>query len=641
MNHREIKELLKIRIVEESFLELFGQGKLNGTVHTCIGQELSAVAFAGQLNKSDFVFSNHRCHGHYISYTQDWKGLISELMGKKAGVCGGIGSSQHLHKYNFFSNGIQGGIMPVAGGYALGNKLMKNGAVGVVYIGDGTLGEGAVYETLNLISKWSIPLLVVCENNQYAQSTSIKDNLAGDIKARAEAFGIETREGSTWNDADEFMASAKDAIDYVRVNEKPLFFLVNTYRLKAHSKGDDDRDKNEIEEYQKKDFLEVFKTKDPETYNNYYTRIYESVWEHIKSNYDAPETLLEDYYDAPNASDNNVEWKEITFTDQRLVTIINESLNSILGSNEKSVVIGEDIKDPYGGAFKITKGLSTKYPERVLTTSISESAIAGFCNGLALNGFKPFGEIMFGDFTALTFDQMLNHASKFYYMYNKQITCPMVIRTPMGGKRGYGPTHSQTIEKHFLGMDTFEVLAINRLLDPTYVYEYASKRIHPTLIIENKVDYGKRHTAPTLKGYQYLYSNTEIPHVLVRPAVTVADLTFITYGGNIDTVLESMEDVFTELDHIPQILCLSKIDPLPLSLIIEICKDTSYIITVEEGSKRAGWGSEVIAALSEALPGKKMKRIASMECSIPSVKSLEEAVLISKERIVKELTSLS
>src|ERR1700744_5331796 len=228
INHRVIKEALLIRRVEETFLELFSQGKLNGTVHTCVGQEFSALAFAGQLKKKDFIFSNHRCHGHYLAFTGDTRGLMAELLGKASGTCGGIGSSQHLCHNNFFSNGIQGGIVPVAAGYALGNKLKANGAIGAVFIGDGTLGEGALYETMNIISKWEIPLLIVCENNYYAQSTPQEINLAGDIISRARAFGIRTGHGDTWS-PDVLMQKAQEAIDYVREESKPCFFLVDTY----------------------------------------------------------------------------------------------------------------------------------------------------------------------------------------------------------------------------------------------------------------------------------------------------------------------------------------------------------------------------------------------------------------------------
>jgi len=268
IHHRHIKQALTIRAVEEKFLSLFSEGKLNGTVHTCVGQEFSAIAFAGQLQKKDFIFSNHRCHGHYIAFTCDVKGLIAELLGKESGTCAGIGSSQHLCKDNFFSNGIQGGIVPVAAGYALGNKLKKNGAIGIVFIGDGTLGEGTLYETMNIISKWKVPLLVVCENNLYAQSTHQSVNLAGDIRARAEAFGIMTYKGDTSSPIS-LMEDAKNAIAYVRNETKPAFFLVETSRMNPHSKGDDDRPADEIQGYRDKDYLDIFSREHPAYYHNY------------------------------------------------------------------------------------------------------------------------------------------------------------------------------------------------------------------------------------------------------------------------------------------------------------------------------------------------------------------------------------
>ena len=248
ITHKQIKQALLIRSVEEMFLTLFSQGKLNGTVHTCVGQEFSAIAFAGQLKKGDFIFSNHRCHGHYLAFTKDVRGLLAELLGKASGTCGGIGSSQHLCKDNFFSNGIQGGIIPVAAGYALANKLKQNGAVGIVFIGDGTLGEGALYETMNIISKWEIPLLIVCENNFYAQSTPQSVNLAGDIQARAQAFDINTYKGTTW-EPELLIEKASIAIEEVRKTQQPIFFLVETFRLNAHSKGDDDRAESELTHY--------------------------------------------------------------------------------------------------------------------------------------------------------------------------------------------------------------------------------------------------------------------------------------------------------------------------------------------------------------------------------------------------------
>ena len=137
-----------IRSVEQKLLELFKEGKLFGTVHTCIGQEWTGVAVTHFLRPEDLIFSNHRCHGHYLAWTGDVEGLIGEVMGKQNGMCGGRGGSQHICAQGFFSNGIQGGIVPVSAGLAMAQKISKPGSIAVVFIGDGTLGEGALYETL-------------------------------------------------------------------------------------------------------------------------------------------------------------------------------------------------------------------------------------------------------------------------------------------------------------------------------------------------------------------------------------------------------------------------------------------------------------------------------------------------------------
>src|ERR1700677_1229939 len=158
-----IEEALLIRLVEQKFLDLFSKGMMNGTVHTCVGQEFSAVAVAGQLTENDWITSNHRCHGHFISKTKNWQGLIDELMGLESGVCKGIGSSQHLFAQGFLSNGPQGALVPVGSGIAFELSRTEARAISVSYIGEGTLGEGIVYEAMNLASLWSLPQLFVCE----------------------------------------------------------------------------------------------------------------------------------------------------------------------------------------------------------------------------------------------------------------------------------------------------------------------------------------------------------------------------------------------------------------------------------------------------------------------------------------------
>ena len=636
INHRLIKEALRIRKVEEKFLSLFSEGKLNGTVHTCVGQEFSAVAFAGQLKKKDFIFSNHRCHGHYIAFTGDIRGLIAELLGKSSGTCGGIGSSQHLCNNNFFSNGIQGGIVPVAAGYALGNKLKNNRAIGVVFIGDGTLGEGALYETMNIISKWEIPLLIVCENNFYAQSTPQHINLSGDIRARAEAFGIRTYKGDTW-EPEILMGKANQAIEYVREETRPCFFLVDTYRLNAHSKGDDDRDPVDVARYRERDFLQIFQNEESSYYQLYSESIGAEIDNMVNEILLENDLSLDSYYEKKDHKDSD-NWKPLEPINKRLVELINHFFREKILSDKRTIFLGEDILSPYGGAFKVTKELSFLRPDQVFSTPISESAIVGISNGLALNGFRPITEIMFGDFMTLAMDQIINHASKFHHMFNKKVNCPVVIRTPMGGRRGYGPTHSQTLDKFLVGIDNVRTVALNTFINPGTIYQAVSAEEHPVIVIENKTDYGKKILGHISSHFVYECNEDAYPVTRIRPFVAKSTLTLFAYGGMADMVASFLQELFTETDFIPELIIPSLISDLPVGILSESVSKTGRLVVIEEGTPYAGIGSEIIASVIEESGLRiQVKRIAAFPVPIPSVKSLEHIVLPEKNRIIQEI----
>src|SRR4051812_210877 len=209
------RTMLLIRRFEERALAEFSTGKLFGTTHAYIGQEADAAAIFSAADPGDIVFSSHRCHGHFLAYGGDPYRLAAELMGKASGLVGGRGGSQHIHWRNFYSNGIQGGIIPVAAGTALAEKFQKTGKVSIVFIGDGTLGEGVFYESLNLASLWHIPILFVLENNRYAQTTPIELGVAGSLAGRFSAFNIKAWELDS-TDVLEIRSRAAEALDYVR-----------------------------------------------------------------------------------------------------------------------------------------------------------------------------------------------------------------------------------------------------------------------------------------------------------------------------------------------------------------------------------------------------------------------------------------
>jgi TPP-dependent pyruvate/acetoin dehydrogenase alpha subunit len=244
-------QMMLIRRIEETFFDLYAQGLMSGTVHTSIGQEACAVGVAAALDRTrDVIFSSHRAHGHFLAYCDDAEGLVAELLGRSTGV----GGTQHLHTGNLYTNGVQGGIVPNAVGAALAEKLRGSGAIVAVFLGDGTLGEGVVYESLNLAALWSLPVLFVLEDNQYAQSTHRSLEHAGHLAARPLAYGIPVAE-VTADDVQAVYTVATAAVNRVRSSSAPFFLVLHTYRLAPHSKGDDTRSAAELAEYRVRDPL--------------------------------------------------------------------------------------------------------------------------------------------------------------------------------------------------------------------------------------------------------------------------------------------------------------------------------------------------------------------------------------------------
>ncbi len=237
--------MLLIRRFEERALAEFSAGKLFGTTHAYIGQEADAAAIFSVTNPDDIVWSNHRCHGHFLAYGGDPYLLAAELMGKSTGLVGGRGGSQHICWRNFYSNGIQGGIVPIAAGMALAQKRQKSSSIVLVFIGDGTLGEGTLYESLNIASLWRLPICFIVENNRYAQTTPTEKGVSGSIPARFEAFGIQTFEADS-SDVHAIQPLAAEAVHLLRNNCQPAALILHTYRFSAHSKGDDPRNRDEI-----------------------------------------------------------------------------------------------------------------------------------------------------------------------------------------------------------------------------------------------------------------------------------------------------------------------------------------------------------------------------------------------------------
>jgi TPP-dependent pyruvate/acetoin dehydrogenase alpha subunit len=251
--------MVLIRRFEERLLEEFSAGRISGTTHTCIGQEADAAGIFSVIDPEDVIFSNHRCHGHFLAYGGDPYRLAAEIMGKATGLVGGRGGSQHIHWRNFYSNGVQGGIVPIATGMALAEKTHGSGNIVLVFLGDGTLGEGVLYESLNMSVIWKLPILFILEDNHYAQTTPVEKSIAGSMPARFSAFGMQVWERDT-SDVLLIQSAAAEAINAVRSRIFPACLILHTYRFSAHSKGDDPRSPQELANIRKFDPLIIHET---------------------------------------------------------------------------------------------------------------------------------------------------------------------------------------------------------------------------------------------------------------------------------------------------------------------------------------------------------------------------------------------
>ena len=640
---------LLIRRVEEKILQLFSEGKINGTVHTCIGQELIGTSLAKNVNKDDFIVSNHRGHGHYIARTGDIKGLLAEVMGRKTGVCQGAGGSQHLLAYNYISNGIQGGMTPIAAGIALAYQIKAEKNIVIAFIGDGTLGQGVLYETLNICGLWSLPVLFILENNGYAQSTSIRQSFSGSLKKRVEGFGIQYIDTDTWN-IDSLNSKIAKAVSIVRNNQTPCFLEVETYRLKSHSKGDDNRDKEEILRYFQKDILTQIIASNVEDINKYLLEIDKQIDEAVVVASNNP--VFDACKNTSNTSNTfaSVSYKDLAFpkTEKRINELIYDSFRDLFRKDDNLIMIGEDIEDktqftpnPYGGAFKVTKDLSQLFKGRIKNTPISEAAIVGIATGLALAGMKPIVEIMFGDFITLAFDQIINHATKFCSMFGKEINIPLVIRTPMGGKRGYGPTHSQSLEKFFLGIPNLTIVALNHRVPPKLIYDSLYEKVkNPTILIENKILYTRRLRNDNISGFMVQQTDELFPTIRVTPNGEDPILSIVCYGESLEAVEKAIELAFDEEEIICEVICPSLINPINIYPIIETVKKTEKLLVVEEGPNVAALASEIVAQLQENSIN--LKRFGSLgnNSIIPSSFIAENNILPNPKNIYKKIKEL-
>jgi 2-oxoisovalerate dehydrogenase E1 component len=642
-----VKTAFRIRSFERALLGLFERGLLSGTVHTCVGQELCAAALHPHLRTGvDAFFATHRGHGHYLAYGGPEDQLLAELMGRQGALCLGRGGTQNLFFKRFFSSGIQGGSAPIGVGFAWAMKRRGEDAIAVVQIGDGTLGEGTLYEAFTFAALLAVPVLFLLEWNGWAQSTDVNKTTPGDIVVRATGFGLEAYVASD-QDPVALYEQLGRVVETVR-RGRPALQVIQTRRLLAHSKGDDNRPADIVAALWRSDPLtrlaaEVERCSPAETTAE---REIAVLVQTVGSRSKLEDVGVSALPPARQVIDSTELHADVPGRGPygRVAEELNASLHELLASHAEVLLVGQDVLDPYGGAFKVSRGLSTKYPAQVFSTPVAEAGIVGLSNGLALAGCRPVAEIMFADFVTLATDQLVNFAAKFHYMSGGRVLCPLTLRLVSGGGRGYGPTHSQSLERLFCGIPGLRVIALSHRHHPGRLLGKAILGDDgPTVFVENKTLYAQRPAStppPDTKIVLVQKTDGAFPPLFYASSSRTADVTLVTYGGMTFPCESAMAALFEEQELAFDYLVLTQLWPLDLHEVVQSVGRTKRLVVVEESVADYGVSAAVMAHVAQSIPGVIGRTVGAKPLPIPGARHLEDKVLPSEADVREAILAL-
>lgn len=326
----------------------------------------------------------------------------------------------------------------------------------------------------------------------------------------------------------------------------------------------------------------------------------------------------------------------------RMGQLLNRSLHDLFDADPAVLLLGEDVRDPYGGAFGITRGLSSRHPDRVMSTPISEGAMTGLAGGLALCGDKPIVEVMFGDFITLCFDPLVNFITKSVSMYGRRLPMRVIIRCPVGGNRGYGPTHSQSPQKHFIGVPHLRLYELSPLHPPRAAFDEMLRGDEPSVFFEDKTLYGRPPVRDGDHGGLLEVTPMDADGNWLRARLDdgPADWTVICPGGMTHRALSAIRTALIEHEIVAELLVPSRLYPLDLTPALDSVAAARRILLVEDGVAGGGWAAEVSRALYDALWGRLPEpiRILQPPCGvIPAAPALERRFLIQEDDIYRTL----
>ncbi len=644
-----------IRQTEEELARCHQRGLIHGACHTYVGQEAIATGVCAHLTKADSVFSTHRGHGHALAKGMPPKELIAELFGRSTGCSQGRGGSMHIFSPEIGMMGTSGIVAPCilqacGGGYT--SMLLKTGAVGVAFFGDGAVNNGAFHEGLNMAAIWKLPVLFVCENNQYA--TEVPSSYASgnpSVASRGAAYGIPGIEVDG-NDVLEIHRLAGEAIARARAGGGPTLLECKTYRTRAHAEGMGDftyRTREEVEQWKQRCPIVRLRTAatasplagmDAAAVTVHFDAIEKEVAVLVQearafaeaSPVPEPNTATQHVYAPPKPippAPKSAATRTITFSQATL-----EALSEEMAVNPGIFVMGEGI-GKRGGNFVTTKGLYDLYGgERLCDTPICERGFVGLACGAGMTGSRPVIDFMFADFVLDGFAEIVNQIAKMQYMSSGRLKMPVLLRGCIGIGHSAATHHSGSYYGMFGQVPGLRVVVPSSAEDAKGLLKHALRCDDPVLFLEHREILQIKGPVPD-GDYEIEFGKARI----VREG---RHITVVALAQMVHQTLSVCEEL--ERDGISvEIIDPRTVSPLDTATILQSVHKTGRLLIVDEPPGQYGFSAEIAARVVDEgfndldAP---IRRVTGAFCPTPYSPSLESVVVPQPADIAQAIRDL-
>lgn len=653
---RLYRKMLAVFYVEERMKVFARQGKCS-FVASSRGHEATQAGIVSLLQPGrDWFFTYYRSKATAIALGVPLKDIFLGMLGRAGDPnSGGRNMPEHFSSraLNLVSQTACTGsqYLPAVGA---AKAVKKDGSDAVVYVesGEGATSEGEFFESLNWAARELLPVLFVIQNNGYAISVPQRMQTASSVHEIANAFGVHALEvdGTSFQ---EIYSKVPELIQSIRARRGPALIEAKVVRLDPHSSSDDHRkyrSEEEIRDVLRRDPVAQMESWLLET-GSLTPAEAERTRQEIKTAVDAAaewadaqpepngdELLAHIYADdsrsiaspqRPDGEPGYVSQEPIA-----LIDAINHGLREELARNPRIVMWGEDIADPKGGVFGVTRGLTSAFEDRVANSPLAEASIAGVAGGMAIAGYKPIVEIQFADYLWPAAMQLRNEIPTVRWRSSGVWPCPVVVRIAVGGYIKGGPWHSTCVEAFFSHIPGWRVVFPSCAEDAKGLIKAASRSEDPVIFLEHKGLYRKVQAKTLEPGSDYV-----VPFGKGRICREGTDITVITWGSTVYLALEAARQ-WEQKGRSVEVIDLRSIAPLDEDLIYRSVRKTSRVVIAHEDSLLMGFGAEIAARIAsdcfDALDAPVL-RVAAKDSFVPSAPSLEALVLPSARDVYKAI----